>query len=67
MSDRGHCDNENGNVPPSFEPGQRVGIAPGYGLDNRGVGIRVPVGPIILSSPRQSDRPWGPSSLLSNV
>jgi hypothetical protein len=26
-----------------------VGIATGYGLDNRGVGIRVPVGPITIS------------------
>jgi hypothetical protein len=43
-----------------------VGIATGYGLDDRGVGVRVPVGEIILSSPRRPDRLWGPPSLLSN-
>jgi hypothetical protein len=39
-----------------------VGIATGYGLDNRGVGvgIRVPVGSRIFSSPRRPDRFWGP-------
>jgi hypothetical protein len=29
-----------------------VGIATGYGLDDRGVGIRVPVGSRIFSSPQ---------------
>jgi hypothetical protein len=38
-----------------------VGIATGYGLDDRGVGVRVPVG-----SPRRSDRLWSPPNLLSN-
>jgi hypothetical protein len=33
-----------------------VGIATGYGLDDRGVGIRVPVGSRIFSSPRRPDR-----------
>jgi hypothetical protein len=33
-----------------------VGIASGYGLDNRGVGVRVPVGSRIFSSPRRPDR-----------
>jgi hypothetical protein len=42
-----------------------VGIATGYGLDDRGVGIRVPVGSRIFSSPRCPDRLWGPPSLLS--
>jgi hypothetical protein len=37
-----------------------VGIATGYGLDDRGVGVRVPVGSIIFSSPRRPDRFWGP-------
>jgi hypothetical protein len=41
-------------------------IATGYGLDDRGVGVRVPVGSRIFSSPRRSDRLWGPPSLLSN-
>jgi hypothetical protein len=47
------------------EPGKRVGMT-GYGLDDREVGIRVPVGSLIFSSPRRPDRPWGPPSLLSN-
>jgi hypothetical protein len=42
-----------------------VGIATGYRLDDRGVGIRVPVGSRILSSPRP-DKLWGPPSLLPN-
>jgi hypothetical protein len=37
----------------------------GYGLDNRGVGVPVPVGSRILYSPCRPDRFWGPSSLLS--
>jgi hypothetical protein len=43
-----------------------VGIATGYGQDNRGVGVRVLVGSRIFSSLRRPDRIWGPSSLLSN-
>jgi hypothetical protein len=39
-----------------------VGIATGYGLDDRGVGIRVPVESRIFSSPRRPDRFWGPHS-----
>jgi hypothetical protein len=35
------------------------GIATGYGLDDRGVGVRVPVGARIFSSPRRPDRFWG--------
>jgi hypothetical protein len=41
-----------------------VGIATGYGLDDRGVGVRVPVG-LRIFSPRRPDRLWGPPSLLS--
>jgi hypothetical protein len=37
-----------------------VGIATGYGLDDRGVEFRVPVGSRIFSSPRRPDRLWGP-------
>jgi hypothetical protein len=33
-----------------------VGIATGYGLDDRGVGVRVPVGSRSFSSPRRPDR-----------
>jgi hypothetical protein len=36
-----------------------VGVATGYGLDDRGVGVRVPVGSRIFSSPRRPDRLWG--------
>jgi hypothetical protein len=43
-----------------------VGIATGYGLDDRGVGVRVPVGSRIFSTPRLPDRLWGPPDLLSN-
>jgi nicotinamide mononucleotide (NMN) deamidase PncC len=35
-----------------------VGIATGYGLEDR-----VPVGEIIVSSPRRPDRLWGPPNL----
>jgi hypothetical protein len=40
-----------------------VGIATGYGLDDRGVGVRVPVGSRIFSSPRCPDRLWGSTQL----
>jgi hypothetical protein len=43
-----------------------VGIATGYGLDDRRVGVRVLVGSRIFSSARHPDRLWGPPSLLSN-
>jgi hypothetical protein len=43
-----------------------VGIETGYGLDGRGVGVRVPVGAKFFSSPQRSDRFWRPPSLLSN-
>jgi hypothetical protein len=38
-----------------------VGIATGYGLDDRGVGVRVPVGSRVFS-PRRADRLWAPIS-----
>jgi hypothetical protein len=43
-----------------------VGIATDYRLDYRGVGVRVPAGSRIFSSPRCPDRLWSPPSLLSN-
>jgi hypothetical protein len=43
-----------------------VGIATGYGLDERGVGVRVPVGSRIFSSPRRPDRLWVPPNLVSS-
>jgi hypothetical protein len=44
-----------------------VGIATGCGLDDGGVGVRVPVGSGIFSSQRSPDRLWGPPSILPNV
>jgi hypothetical protein len=35
-----------------------VGIATGYGLDGRGVGVRDPEGVELFSSPRRPDRFW---------
>jgi hypothetical protein len=35
-------------------------IMTGYGLDDQGVGVRVPVGSRIFSSPRCPDWLWGP-------
>jgi hypothetical protein len=43
-----------------------VGMATGYGLDDRGVGVRVPVGSRIFSSLYRPDRFWCPPSLLCN-
>jgi hypothetical protein len=40
-----------------------VDIATGYGMDDRGVGVRVPVGSSILSSPLRPDLLWGPPCL----
>jgi hypothetical protein len=41
-----------------------VGTATSYRLDDRWVGVRVPVGSSIISSPSRPDRLWGPSNLL---
>jgi hypothetical protein len=43
-----------------------VGIETGYGLDDRGVGVWVPVGATIVISACRSDQLWGPLNLLSN-
>jgi hypothetical protein len=43
-----------------------VGISTAYGLDDREVEIRVPVGSRIFSYLRCPDRLWGPPNLLSN-
>jgi hypothetical protein len=43
-----------------------VGIETGYGLDDRGVEVRVAVGSIIFSSPRRPDWLWDPLDLLFN-
>jgi hypothetical protein len=47
-----------------------VGIATGYGLDDQGMGVRVPVGARILTSSCRSDQPpiqWVPGALLPGV
>jgi hypothetical protein len=44
-----------------------VGIATGYWMDDRGIGVRVPVGSSIFNSLCRSDRLWGPPNLLSNA
>jgi hypothetical protein len=41
-----------------------VGIATGYGLNDRGVGVRVPVGSVIFTSPYRPYRLQGPPKLL---
>jgi hypothetical protein len=54
---------------PKFKPMSRDsagGIATGYGMHDRGVRVRVPVGSRIFSSPRRTERLLGPPSLLSN-
>jgi hypothetical protein len=43
-----------------------IGIATGYGLEDWGVGVRVPVGSRIFSSSHRPGTPWGSSSLLFN-
>jgi hypothetical protein len=40
-----------------------VGIVTGYGLEDRGGGVRVPVESRIFSSPQRPERLWGPPSL----
>jgi hypothetical protein len=40
-----------------------AGIATGYGLDNRWVGVRVSIGSRIFSSPRHPNQFWGPPSI----
>jgi hypothetical protein len=46
--------------------GSAFGIATGYGQDDRGVGVRVPIGSKIFSSLRRPDWLRGSTSLLSN-
>jgi hypothetical protein len=40
-----------------------VGIATGYGLDNRGVSVRVPVEARFFTSLRRPDQLWGAPNL----
>jgi hypothetical protein len=48
------------------ESGITVCIATGYGLDDREVGVRLPVESRIFSSARRPDQLWGPRNLLPN-
>jgi hypothetical protein len=43
-----------------------VGIATGYGLDDRRAGVRVPLESRIFSPQRRPDQSWGPPSLVKN-
>jgi hypothetical protein len=43
-----------------------VGIETGYELHGHGVGVRVPVGSNLFTSPHSPDRLWGSPNLLSN-
>jgi hypothetical protein len=43
-----------------------VGIATGYGMNDRGIGVPVTVGSRIFSSACRPDRLWGPPKLLSS-
>jgi hypothetical protein len=58
----------NGLQPPTIhiEKISVVGIATSYRLDGRGIGVRVPVGSRIFSSPHRPERLCGPPNLLSN-
>jgi hypothetical protein len=57
------------NIILPYTPRSRhsvVGIATGYRLDDRGAGIRVPVGSSIFSFPPRPDQVWCPPTLLSS-
>jgi hypothetical protein len=54
-------------IPSKFKSRDSVAvIATSYGLNNSRIGVRVPVGSRILSSPRRPDWHSGPPRLLSN-
>jgi hypothetical protein len=46
--------------------GSAVGIATAYEQDDRGVGVRVPSGSRIFTSPYRQDWLWGLPNLISN-
>jgi hypothetical protein len=51
----------------NFIENNAVDIATGYGVDDRGIGVPVPVEARIFTSPRRPDRLWGgPPRLLLN-
>jgi hypothetical protein len=43
-----------------------IGIATNLGLDDREVGVRLPIESRIFFPPRRPNRLWGPLNLLSN-
>jgi hypothetical protein len=56
-------------MKPTRFPSSRdsvVGIATSYGQDDRGVGVRVPVGSRIFCSPHRPDRLWTSPNFLFN-
>jgi hypothetical protein len=44
----------------SFGCGTIFGIVTAYWLDDRGIGVRVPIGSRIFTSPYRQDWLWGP-------
>jgi hypothetical protein len=61
------CNSSSTLNPPELlelSSGSVVGIATAYGLDERGLVVRVPVGSSIFTSQYRPDRCWGPPSLL---
>ena len=53
------------SLRPTVSLGGVVGIATAYGLDARGVGVRVLVMSRNFSTPRRPDPHWGPHNLIS--
>jgi hypothetical protein len=49
-----------------MESGSADGMSTDYGMEDKGIGVRIPVGLRIFTSPYRLDRLWGPHSLLSN-
>jgi hypothetical protein len=45
---------------------EAVGIETGCGLEDREVGVRVPLGPGMFTSAYRPEWLWGPPNLLSN-
>jgi hypothetical protein len=59
-------DNNNNTLLLLFRSrGSIVGIVTSFGLEDRGVGVRVPVGSRIFCSPNRPDRLWGSPNLLT--
>jgi hypothetical protein len=56
----------NASLEIDWSRNSAVGIATGYGMDDRGVGDRFPVRSRIFYSPCLPNRLWGPPNLLSN-